>query len=207
MPVVLILAAGPLAAKTYNITGILDPAGFPNGFGSSVFHDQTSGQMNGATIDDPLDAIGTWDSMTGDISFTMNLNGGGSVSVTGALLKSNRAPSVSSAGFKGVYTATPLQFSFSGDSQFNGASMSFTFADVWHNPEANGYTNELISLWGDNGEFATQGKSGCQNSGECLGADLRLAIAAVPLPAPIALLLTALAGLFGLRRFRRVKAV
>lgn len=199
---VLILSAGAATAKTYHISGVLDPAGSPNGFRTSLFHNQKYGRMSGSMVDDPLNASGTWDSSTGALSFTMDLLGGGSVSVTGNLLVSNRG--TSSAGYQGVYTSTPLKFAFSSASKFGSKIMKFSFADKWYNPEANGFGNGMISLWGDNGKYSWLGKNGCRIfSKACVGTDLRLSISAVPLPASIGFLLAGLGGLVGLRRFRR----
>ena len=206
VPLALVLSAGAVAAKTYNITGVIDTTA--NGFGSSLFHDQNYGQMSGSMVDDPLNASGTWNSNTGAISFTMDLAYGGSVSVTGNLLVSNRAPS--SIGYTGVYTASPLQFAFSAASQFGSTVMNFSFADVWHNPEANGFGNGMISLWGDNGMFSQlynpyYGNTCKYYQNKRLGTDLRLEISAVPLPASMGFLLAGLGGLFGVRRFRKGK--
>lgn len=206
VPVALMLSAGAAAAKTYTITGVIDTVA--NGFGSSVFHNQNSAQMNGGAVDDPLNASGTWNSNTGAIDFTMDLAEGGSVTVTGNLLVN--AARTSSIGSTGVYTDSPLQFAFSAASQFGETIMNFSFADVFHNPEANGVNDGVISLWGDNGVYdqAQYGKWNlCRWSRyNCVGTDLRLEIAAVPLPASMLLLLGGVGGLAGLRRVKTRKA-
>ena len=205
VPMALMLSAGAVSAKTYNITGVIDTTA--NGFGSSVFHEQNHGQMSGSAVDDPLNASGTWNSDTGAISFSMDLAAGGSVAVTGNLLVNDGR--TSSQGFTGVYTSSPLQFAFSAASQFGETIMNFSFADVFHNPEANGIKDGVISLWGDNGVFDTAqyGKWNlCKYSSyNCVGTDLRLEIAAVPLPASMLLLLGGIGGLAGMRRFKSKK--
>lgn len=210
VPLALMLSAGAASAKTYNITGVID--GVANGFGSSLFHDQYGGRMSGSEVDDPLNASGTWNSHTGAINFTMDLEQGGSVTVTGNLLVNESR--ISSIGSTGVYTASPLQFAFSAASQFGATIMNFSFADVFHNPEANGVKDGVISLWGDNGvfneaqyQYGSYSYNKCGYNGyNCLGTDLRLQIAAVPLPASMLLLLGGIGGLAGLRRFKSKKA-
>ena len=74
-------------AVTYNVTSILDGSD-PDGFGYSVFHDQSIWRKDGNVVAD-LDATsfsgGTWDSISGAIDFGSTLIGGGSILATGVL--------------------------------------------------------------------------------------------------------------------------
>lgn len=196
----LAVAAAPLAfatsasATTYNIDDIVSPAGYPNGFGSSVFHDQGSGQMSGGTLETPdvLSAGGTWDSTTGAISFDFTLEDGGTVSASGNLMTNAATSSIGYTGLGGSITMT-----FSGATNIADGMYDFQFASTFHNPEANGTDFSQISLWGDLGTYT----SGCSTPA-CMGVDMRLAISAVPLPAPALLLLAGLGGLGLMRRKR-----
>ena len=215
------LGATQVAAATYEIDGYIidDVYGeAANGFQSRLFHSQTCGQMCGYWIDAPTSASGTWNSDTGAIEFSLGLADGGSVVVTGNLLVSG-SRSTSTAGFEGVYTQAPLSFAFSADSAYGSVVESFSFADIWFNPEANGYSDGLISLWGDNGRYdyyaqnstyhdgyyLSAGQS-CQEFGDCYGLDLRLTISPVPLPASFGLLVFGVGGMFGARRFKKKRS-
>ncbi|MFV2054177.1 VPLPA-CTERM sorting domain-containing protein [Aliiroseovarius sp. YM-037] len=199
----LFIALAPAAnAATYDINGVLDYSA--NGFRTSLFHSQTCGRMCGYEVEDPTSATGTWDSVTGALSATMNLLHGGYVSITGNLLMSDRGDS--SLGFQGLYTDTPLSFAFSPDSQYGATTMGFSFMDRWHNGEANGLGNGMISLWGDNGNWSQQN---CRQQGsECVGVDLRLQVspAPVPLPGSIGFLMAGMGGFAYLRRKKKAGA-
>ncbi|MEM1079712.1 MAG: VPLPA-CTERM sorting domain-containing protein [Pseudomonadota bacterium] len=205
----------PLAASaaTYNINSIVQTLGtadpYPNGFGSSVFHDQTAGQMSGDVLDTltlatpTLVAPNLWDSDTGVIGFEFNLAGGGSGTATGTLSLTNTA--TSSIGYQSV--AGSIDITFTADSVFGATTETFVFADAFHNPEANGTDLSQISLWGDLDNYNS---ADCRTGGAatCIGIDLRLGIKeqeplvipTVPLPAPAFLLLAGLGGLGLMRR-------
>ncbi|WP_424969944.1 VPLPA-CTERM sorting domain-containing protein [Dinoroseobacter sp. S76] len=207
--------AAPLAATatTYNINSIVQTIGtadpYPNGFGSSVFHDQTAGQMSGGVTDTlslaipSIAAPNLWDSATGDIGFTFALAGGGSGTATGTLNLTGTA--TSSIGYQSL--AGTIDFAFSADSIFGATTQTFIFADTFHNPEANGTDLTQISLWGDLGNY-NSADCGTGGSATCIGIDLRLGIKeqeplvipTVPLPAPALLLLAGLGGLGLMRR-------
>lgn len=187
-------------AKTYNITDTLNYGA--NGFGSSGFHDQTGGQMSGGWVARPSGVLdgGSWDSVTGNIAFTMNIIGGGSVSATGNLSTSTTMRADSALGFDALWGY--IDFAFTGVSGVADGIQHFLFRDAWHNQEANGvdYASH-ISIWGDNQTYPY-----CRNS-TCLGGDFRLAIseapAPVPVPATFGLFALALGGLFGGRKLTK----
>ena len=75
---------GAANAATYTVTSILD--GTDGAFDFSLFHDQSIWRMDGNTIADPAAGgitPGTWDSVTGAISFGSLLQGAGSFFATG----------------------------------------------------------------------------------------------------------------------------
>ncbi len=205
LPVAALFAASSAQAATYDITNVLDYSA--NGFGSSLFHDQSCGQMCGSSVADPLDATGSWDSVTGAISFLMNMSGGGTVTGSGTLnLSTTRGPS--SIGYDGVFGSIDMKFA--GVSGIADAIYSFVYRDVFHNPEANGTNWSQISLWGDLGNY----DSGCPTGEYCMGGDFRFAIsentgsgaggpAPVPLPGTLGLLVLGLGGLTGSRKLRK----
>lgn len=198
------LACASIAsATTYSIDGIVNTTA--NGFGSSMFHDQTNGQMNGTTLATPTNLLigGTWNSTTGAIAFGFDVDGGSAIASGTLTLNPGRTGN----GYTGL--SGSLDISFSGTSQFDTITSPFVFADSFFtNPnEPNGTNFSQISLWGDLGNYSS---STCAaGAPTCVGLDLRLAISElpgapqIPLPAPALLLLAGLGGLGLVRRKTR----
>jgi hypothetical protein len=196
------------SAAIFSIDSILQ--GSDNGFGYSVFHDQTSHRMNGNHIEDPttLDAGGFWNSDTGKISFSFNLDGAGTVEAKGNLA-SNAMGIGNISGLNGF-----IDMTFAGAANIADGIYRFIFdAALYTVDGANSYDSgdNHISLWGDLGNYSRQGCRDAQTT--CIGADLRLQLGdelneepqPVPLPAGGILLLTALGGLVGARKAKKRK--
>jgi len=213
------LAAGAANSATYNVTSILD--GTDGGYSYSSFHDQSIWRMNGGTLADPAAGgitPGTWDSVTGAISFGSLLQGAGSFIATGVLALNNSLTSGSLTGISGY-----LDIVFSGATNIVDGSYHFLFDDWLMGgtgaPNSYDSANNWISLWGDidqdgDGVYDYQmlncsptynASIGQGPQSTCIGADLRFQVspAVVPLPAGIVLMLTGLGGFAGLRRFRK----
>ena len=194
---------GQAQAKTYNIDGFLDYSA--NGFGSSMFHAQDRSRMCCSTVADygAMHAGGTWDSVTGDVSFGFDVVNGGTASVTGKLFQSALVSTArtSMIGYDGIFGH--LTMTFTNAYYFGSQTLTFYFEDMFfNNKEPNGTNWEHVSLWGDlrpNGA-----NSACSpNPDYCVGTDIRLAISEVPLPGSAVLLL---GGLIGLGATRATKA-
>lgn len=204
-----LLFATTAHATVYDITGIIDTTS--SGFGSTLFHDQKGGQMSGSEIADPTSLIssGSWDSVTGEMDFSMNMDGGGTVSATGDIDLSARADST--LGYTGIFGT--LVMTFSSVTGIADGAYTFIFRDAWHNPEANGFLHDQhISLWGDVtalwGDSSRYSKRYCRHN-FCMGGDFRLAItetSPVPIPGSFGLLALGLGGLIARRRLSKKPA-
>ncbi|PTX54900.1 putative secreted protein [Litoreibacter ponti] len=195
----------PSVAAIYNITSIED--GSVPGFGFSMFHTQSGGQMSGGTLEDPdplaLDSGSYWNTTTGEISLSFGLVGGGNVSGAGTLSL------VPSADFgSNLAVGGDISFKFSGATNVADGDYGFVFADGLQSGPANGVDNAFgfLSLWGDQGNY----QSGC-SAPTCFGVDLRLGLELsddnepepVPLPASMLFLMGGLGGLGALRKMRK----
>ena len=113
-----------------------------------------------------------------------------------------------------------LDIVFSGAANIIDGAYHFVFADWLMGgvgaPNSFDSSNEWISLWGDldNDQVAgydyrmlecspTYNQSIGAPYSTCIGADLRLQLAPIPLPAGLVLLLTGLGGFAGLRQLRK----
>ncbi len=197
-------------AAIFSMTDILD--GSENGFGFSVFHNQTNGRMSGSHIEDPatLNAGGFWNSDTGNINFGFSLAGAGTVEAKGNL-QTNALGGGAITGVDGF-----IEMTFAGAANILDGIYTFIFDEaIYSSGGANSYDSDdnHISLWGDLGNFDSYG---CSHYGQqtCIGVDLRLQLGEelneepqpVPLPAGGLLLLTALGGLVGARKAKKRKA-
>lgn len=212
----LAVSAAAADAATYTINQAVDSTA--NGFGSSLFHTQTT-RMNGHEIkrfDGAVGATtGAWstdiigDAATDNIYFTSDLVAGGKVSARGYVNQTARANGfgltgairflVSDAGdFDGVYNILFDDQTFVSN---NGNAIANAFLGSY----GPGGSGEL-GLWGDLGNYPD-----CKQSSSpfaCVGLDLRLAVTEggdfnippVPLPAAGWMLLAALGGLAASRR-------
>jgi len=192
------LLAGAASAKTYSIDGFVNSSA--NGFGSTLFHEATGcNRMCGSTIVKATgEGSGYWNDITGDISFVMDLIGGGTATVNGQL------------NFAGLATASDVvgefHTTFAGTSAITGTH-TLQFEKKTFNAAAgvNAFQNGIIGLWGwgpSAGGTPAQGGSGFYNGP--VGADFRIQVSPVPIPASGLLLLTALGGIgFAGRRSRK----
>ncbi|MEM1236287.1 MAG: VPLPA-CTERM sorting domain-containing protein [Pseudomonadota bacterium] len=194
------LCGSAASAKTYRITDILD--GRIGSFGYSVFHAQTNSRMSGSELEDPgtINPGGTWNATTGAIQFSFDLVGGGSVSAVGNMALGGVY------GNSNQYRAVggTIAMTFSGATNIWNGTHEFTFtpgSQMGSNLAANGVFNPSftqMNLWGDKGNYGSC--SNGLNRGQCVGVDLGLALAPVPIPAAGFLLIGALGGLVAMRR-------
>lgn len=203
----LTLTAGSAGAATYNITAMLDGVDSAAGFGFSTIHSQSSGKMGGSIINNLNPSsfvVGTWNSISGAISFGANLFSGGSFSATGDI-DTNALGAGTTTGVGGY-----IDMTFAGVVGIADNTYHFIFDDWLKNtaPNApNGFNSatNYISLWGDLGNYSSANCGGRLPAETCMGMDLRLALtpAAVPLPASILFLGAGIAGLFGTRHLKK----
>ena len=202
------LAAGGAQAATFDITEILSFT--DGGFRSSLIHDQTSGRMSGGNVADVDSTVtgGTYDDVTGVISFIGSISKGGLSSTFTAI--GNLAASLTRTD--GVHGN--INFTFTGD-LLGGKSLNFLFEDQTYtsggqpNGLASNGTSDFIALWGDLGNYgqcATQRVAVCDQ----YGIDLRIAYepggggsGVVPLPASALLLLAGIGSLGATRKLRK----
>ncbi len=203
-------------AATYTINSVINSSA--NGFGSSLFHTQSSHRMGGSTIigfSDTATTTGAWStdivgSATSDnIYFSSQLQGGGTVDAIGFINLTSRA---SGKGLTGE-----LRFNIAGAGSFSGMhTIKFddqTFVSSSGTAIANAFLGTLgtggeLGLWGDKGNFAHASTCNQAPDYTCVGLDLRLGVTEggefnpppVPLPAAGWLLLAGLGGLAATRR-------
>ncbi|MEO1194818.1 MAG: VPLPA-CTERM sorting domain-containing protein [Pseudomonadota bacterium] len=161
-------------AATYSVDGLINISA--QGFGSSLIHEQDyDGDMSGATVSYFDEAVsgGTW-ADTGDIDFAGTWNGFG-YSATGNI------DQTTAGGF--------LTFAFAPGAIYD--ALTFYFDEALDMGLPNSFDGTTAYLWG--------GTNTCANTGSCQGIDLRIAVSAVPLPAPALMLLAGLAAFGGLR--------
>lgn len=213
-----VLSAGLFASSTsaavLDLTEILSFES--GGFSSSMIHYQNKSRMSGKVPADVENAItgGTFDTVTGDISFqgSIKYRSDGSVSAftaTGSLFDSLTRTN-------GLFGN--ISFSFT-SGKWAGKVLDFIFDDATYTAgqEPNGYATDgaknYIALWGDTEKYRQKGGWFCkQYIGKCHGLDLRIAYernggdgGVVPLPASFGFLLAGLGG-FGVARRLRKKA-
>ena len=198
----------PVSATVFNIVEVQN--GVSSGFGHTLFHSANPSLMGGSVLEragnsqSPI--VGSYNDSTGAIQIGFGLQGGGSVSGTGSL------------DF-GVAANAPLgsiTFDFTGASTLGNGSYTLTFLNQTYTggnspQDPNSFTSIggntwIMALWGANNYICCGGLGGF--AGATLGADLRLSLTPVPLPAALPLLASALAGLgfLGWRRRRPVAA-
>lgn len=195
--VAVLLSVSAANAVTYKITEAINSSA--DGFRSTLFHKTTGcSAMCGAITDKATGGItGKWNPHTGSIAFQMDLVGGGNVHATGWLDFDNPM-----GGLVGK-----IKMTLSGSSTGYNGAYDFAFRDWNYVPAAgvNAFANDIIGLWGAAG--GTQNSHNGGFSHAKLGTDLRLQVAAVPLPAPILLLGAAFGALgFGARKRRAATA-
>ncbi len=188
---------GQAFAAKYYITDVENLTA--QGFRTSVFHKATSnGGKSGKVLEvaKPGTASGTWDDVTGAFKLDFGLKSGKTVSANGNLL----LPGNNDAAVVGNIT-----FSFS--EAVNGLTThAIKFLDWSYNvgvaPQPNSSNGLAIALWGASGTPTSNGNFDTSTTG--LGADLRIALAAAPLPAALPLLASGMLilGWFGWRRKR-----
>ncbi len=189
------LLAGAASATTFNIDGFVNSSA--GGFTSTLFHEASGcNAMCGASI---VKATGTgsgsWNDVTGDISFVMDLVGGGTASVVGLL---------NFAGIGGAYIGS-FTTTFAGTSAYSGTH-DIKFLDEVYNAAqgVNAFQNGIIGLWGAAGGNPASNGMGFDSSAY-LGSDFRIEVSPIPLPASGLLLLSALGGIGFLGRRRNSK--
>ena len=194
LTVVAVTFAAPSQAATFNITDIVNLT--QNGFRTSVFHTASSnGGKSGTVLETAVQgsASGTWDDVSGALTLAFDLASGKSVSAVGNLL----FPGNNDAAVIGTIT-----FTFS--SAVQGAiAHTVKFLDWDYNvgltPQPNSSNGSLIALWGASGNPSSNGNFVTPAG---LGADMRLELTPVPLPAALPLFLGGL-GVLGWLGWRR----
>jgi len=212
--VAVFLWSQPASALTYNITDVSNLTS--QGFSTSVFHTATSnGGKGGVVLARSIGgtASGTWDSVSGAINvwfdverlsdnLTIDVHGTGNLSLTG----------VRPDGFMGI--AGTIEFAFSAaldDLALVAADVQFLDYDynIGPDPDPNGFDSVagLIALWGADG--IPTGSHGLFQTPASLGADLRIELTPVTIPAALPLFAGGLGimGLLGWRRKRRAETV
>ena len=191
------LLASPVFATSYTIDGFVNSS--DGGFTSTLFHEATGcNSMCGATIVTATGTgSGTWNDTTGDISFVMDLSDGGTASVKGLL----NFAGLPNATFVGSFRTT-----FAGTTALTGTHYTMFRKQTYNAPEGvNAFQNGIIGLWGAAGGTPVWG-GGLGFTNALYGADLRIKVSPIPLPASGFLLLTALGGIGFASRRRKTKA-
>lgn len=194
------MAANPVAAATYNITGVINDT--IAGVTSTVFHTASGGGASGTIKALALGpASGMWDSASGaiDIAFQVErTNSGGDngeiidVVGTGFVLGATDPWTIDFSFFEsGTITPTDLI----GQSTATVTYLDVTYGTGGGSPSPNAFDlgTLTIALWG----------ASTDTSAPYIGSDLRITLSPVPLPAGGLLLIGALGGLGALARRRR----
>ncbi len=191
----LLILCGAAQAATYQIDRFINSS--RGGFTSTLFHgadgcNAMCGDIHDRARGGRNNGSGHWNSETGEIEFAMSLRGGGSVQAAGLL-------NFDAPVQPGIIGSIRMQIS--GSRHGLDGVYDFLFQDMLHvaSQGVNGFSNGIIALWGAAGgtPLASGGFSGAS-----LGVDLRIAVSAVPLPASLLLMLSALGGL-GVVAYRR----
>ena len=183
----------PASAAVYNILEVQN--GTSSGFGHTLFHSArylTGGAVLANAANNQTN-VGTYDDGSGAISIAFALAEGGSVTGTGNL----------DFGVAGGSKIGDITFSFSGAPSPLGSSsfvLSFvqkiyTGGDSPQDPNSftsTGGNEWIMALWGADNYSANPYHWKYYST---IGADLRLKLAPVPIPAALVLFLTALSGM------------
>lgn len=191
----------PAAATVYNIVEVQN--GTTNGFGYTLFHsaDYLTGGAVLANAANNQTNVGTYDDSSGAISLAFDLAEGGSVTGTG-----NLDFGVSNGSKIGDIT---FNFSNTAPAPLSGGSFVLSFVKQLYTGGSNppnsfgptGGNEWIMALWGADNYHPYYWKYYSN-----IGADLRLTLSPVPVPAALGLLLTALLGL-GFLGWRRTHAI
>jgi len=193
------------SAATWSINQI--EHGRDGGFGFSSLHDASgSNVMSGDSLATITHASGTYDDISGAVNFHFTLDNGDELGLIGNLLFNTDIMGILSANSGLAYTgldnlstsdgisATGV-FGFRDDDVCcNGSSDPNSFKAT-----APGSDLKFMTLWGADGTLI-----GNQYSGSTVGMDFRIEMSAVPVPAAIWLFGTALIGMFGFNKRRKV---
>ena len=192
----------PAAATVFNIVEVQN--GTTNGFGYTLFHsaDYLTGGTVLANAANNQTNVGTYDDGTGAISLAFDLAEGGSVTGTGNL-DFNVAAGSKIGDITFDFTNAPSSL---GNGSFVLSFVKQIYVGGSNPPNSFGQTggNEwIMALWGADNYHPYYWKYYSK-----IGADLRLKLSPVPIPAALGLLLTALAGMgfLGWRRKQPVAA-
>ena len=181
----------PAAATVFNIVEVEN--GTTNGFGHTLFHSATylTGGAVLANAANNQTNVGTYDDGTGAISLGFNLAEGGSVTGTGNLNFNVAAGSkIGDITFDFTNAPSPL-----GSGSFVLSFVKQIYTGGSNPPNSFGQTggNEwIMALWGADNYHPNSYKWKRRSQ---IGADLRLKLSPVPIPAAFVLLLTALSGM------------
>ena len=199
---VMFLAAQAASAATYNILNVENLTA--GGFRTSVFHEATSsGGKSGDILAEAINGTGsgTWNSDTGAISVGFNVLLADNITIVG--VSGTGTVTLGATRANGLHGSIDFLFSaaIGGDTSY---SVSFLDYDYGIGPNSFDPSLSKISLWGAEGTATTNGNF--NTSTTTIGADLRIMLAVVPLPAGGLLLLGALGGLGAVGRRRAKKA-
>jgi len=209
---VILLVAGNLA-QANTVYNILDVMHGSSGFGASLFHDASGTKVaSGHILADILSisvVSGTFDDDTGTINVTMNVDTGGTFTLSGTWLLFDSSGTLAANSQLNITFSNPTGVLQNGEIGFLPGYVCCGRSDQDPNSFVAGNGNMVMSLWGADFGGGIFNGSYDDSSGNRLatyGMDLRLSMAPVPVPAAVWLFGSGLLGLVGVARHKRGSA-
>jgi len=210
--VALSACCGAASAATYDITAVL--SGSDNGFSFSSLHFAGEDPNSSNPADNDGDAStgtilatfnttpvsGTYDDLTGNLDMVLGLTGGGTVTFvgTGFLFDAGSPNTLNSVGTLSATFSSPTASLLNTDIIFDNSILDCCASA---NPAPNSFDGTLMSLWG--ADYPPGVIGGVVTGSPQIGLDLRIEVAAVPVPAAVWLFGSGLLGLAGIARRRK----